>query len=128
MPYGNESPASKMGPYHMESVKQEKKDLLQDNPVARDASGGRPLIAKHFKSSMSPLKEGHEGGSPMSDKGHGEKFTDEHFPSGKHRSDLNMNHTGSPAERHCMGPRMDAEEAEKRPTLVKKMGKKKEEK
>lgn len=137
MPYG--TPAE-MSPYQNQNkgyAKQEKKDLLQDNPVARDASGGRPWIAKHFKSSMSPLKEGHEGGSPMSDKGHGEKFTDEHFPSGKHRSDLNMNHNdspasqyGSPAEKHCMGPRMDAEEAEqvKRPMLVKKMGKKKEKK
>ncbi len=38
-------------------AKQEKKDLMNDNPVARDASGGRPWIARHFKSSM--------GGSPL---------------------------------------------------------------
>ena len=44
-------------------AKQEKKDLMNDNPVARDASGGRPWIARHFKSSMgSPAKMGH---SPM---------------------------------------------------------------
>ena len=93
----------------MESNKQERSNLLHDNPVARDASGGRPWISKHFKSSMSPLKEGHQD-SPMTDKGHGKKFTDEHFPSGKHRSDIQMNHTNSPAsqydsavEKHCMG-------------------------
>jgi len=64
MPYGNESPASKMGPYHMESAKQEKKDLLQDNPVAKDASGGRSWMTKHSKSEMgSAIKMGHP--SPM---------------------------------------------------------------
>ena len=56
MPYGNQDGPS------MESEKQEKYDLLHDNPVAKDASGGRPWIAKHFKSSMSPLKDMH--GSP----------------------------------------------------------------
>ena len=71
----------------MESNKQERSNLLHDNPVARDASGGRPWISKHFKSSMSPLKEGHEG-SPAQDAGHGKKFTDEHFPSGKHRNSV----------------------------------------
>tara|TARA_R100001163_G_C5054054_1_gene190615 strand:+ start:309 stop:710 length:402 start_codon:yes stop_codon:yes gene_type:complete len=45
---------------HMESAKQERHNLLHDNPVARDASGGRPWISKHFQSSMSPLKEGHD--------------------------------------------------------------------
>jgi len=54
MPYGNQD-----GP-KMESAKQEKYDLLHDNPVAKDASGGRPWIAKHFKSSMSPLKDMHD--------------------------------------------------------------------
>ena len=154
MPYDSSNNMKPMGPSmhkggpHMESAKQERSNLLHDNPVARDASGGRPWIAKHFKSSMSPLKEGHEGGSPMSDKGHGEKFTDEHFPSGKHRSDIQMNHDNSPAannhygsavEKHCMGPRMSAleqesgkekeEESEEQPqemraTLVKKIAKK----
>jgi len=47
--------------YGGESANQERKNLLKDNPVVRDASGGRPWIAKHFKSSMSPLKDGHEG-------------------------------------------------------------------
>ena len=58
MPYGNQDGPS------MESAKQEKYDLLHDNPVAKDASGGRPWIAKHFKSSMSPLKDAHSGDSP----------------------------------------------------------------
>ena len=59
MPYGNQDGPS------MESAKQEKYDLLHDNPVAKDASGGRPWIAKHFKSSMSPLKDAHSGDSPV---------------------------------------------------------------
>ena len=54
----------------MESNKQEKYDLLHDNPVAKDASGDRPRISKHATQSRlgSPLhddqglehnKEGH---------------------------------------------------------------------
>jgi len=45
-------------------AKQEKKDLLKDNPIARDASGGRPWIVKHYKSSMgSPVKQYEDKGS-----------------------------------------------------------------
>ena len=58
MPYDN-NPTAKMGPYHMESAKQEKENLMKDNPVARTAAGNRPWISKHFKSSMSPLKDMH---------------------------------------------------------------------
>jgi hypothetical protein len=37
-------------------AKQEKKDLLNDNPIAKDASGGRPMILKHMSGSKgSPL-------------------------------------------------------------------------
>ena len=88
MPYG--TPAE-MSPYQNQNkgyAKQEKKDLLQDNPVAKDASGGRPWISKHFKSSMgSAMKMGHP--SPM-DKHDGKKFEDKgfmdsHFPSGAPR-------------------------------------------
>ena len=39
-------------------AKQEKKDLMNDNPVARDASGGRPMILKHMSGSRM-------GGSPL---------------------------------------------------------------
>ena len=88
MPYGKKSPASmghkdsamEMSPYKMghksamemghESLaknqnkgyaKQERKDLLQDNPVAKDASGGRSWMSKHSKSGMgSAMKMGHE--------------------------------------------------------------------
>ena len=65
MPYNNSD-----GP-GMEAVKQERKDLMHDNPVVKDASGGRPWISKHFKSSMgsSPLKDGHgDGSSPAMEK------------------------------------------------------------
>ena len=56
MPY-NDSKGPKM-----ESAKQERKDLLRDNPVVRDMDSSRPWMSKHFKSSMSPLKDMH--GSP----------------------------------------------------------------
>ena len=37
-------------------AKQEKKDLMNDNPIAKDASGGRPMILKHMSGSKgSPL-------------------------------------------------------------------------
>ena len=55
MPYDN-NPTAKMGPYHMESAKQEKENLMKDNPVARTAAGDRPWISKHFRSM---------GGSPV---------------------------------------------------------------
>ena len=40
-----------------ESVKQEKYNLMHDNPVAKDASGGRDVswMSKHSKSGGSPL-------------------------------------------------------------------------
>jgi len=47
----------------MESVKQERKNLMDDNPVARTAAGNRPWIAKHYKSGMnygSAMKMGYE--------------------------------------------------------------------
>ncbi len=56
----NESPVPNLNKgYGHESVKTERHDLLDDNPVARDASGDRPWISKHFKSTMgaSPLKK-----------------------------------------------------------------------
>jgi hypothetical protein len=58
-------------------AKQEKKDLMNDNPIAKDASGGRPWISKHFRSSTS--------GSPLYDKGdksHKKKFN---YGDGKDR-------------------------------------------
>ena len=62
---------------HMESAKQERHNLLHDNPVARDASGGRPWISKHFQSSMSPLKDGHSGDdSPVEGNAFGKAMAD----------------------------------------------------
>ena len=46
--------------YGGESAKQERKDLLQDNPVAKDASGGRSWMSKHSKSGIgSAMKMNH---------------------------------------------------------------------
>ena len=65
MPYGKKSPTA-MGhesAMKMESAKQERKNLMDDNPVARTAAGNRPWIAKHYKSGMnygSAMKMGHE--------------------------------------------------------------------
>ena len=81
MPYGT--------PNEMESAKQERKDLMKDNPVARTASGNRPWIAKHYKSGMNygtPMNSEHSpmekhDGKDFKDKG----FMDSHFPSGKPR-------------------------------------------
>ena len=41
---------------------QEKKDLLQDNPIAKDASGGRSWMSKHSQSGFgsSPLQQKEE--------------------------------------------------------------------
>jgi len=40
------------GAPHMESAKQERKNLMDDNPVTRTAAGDRPWIAKHYKSGI----------------------------------------------------------------------------
>lgn len=66
MPYGTPADMKKHGKGpHMESAKQERKNLMDDNPVTRTAAGDRPWIAKHYKSSMNygtPMNSGH---SPM---------------------------------------------------------------
>ena len=53
-----------------ELVKTERSNLINDNPVAKDASGGRPMILKHMSGSK---------GSPLMKhtKAHGKKFEDE---------------------------------------------------
>ena len=65
MPYGKKSPAT-MGHSPMQNqnkgyAKQERKDLMQDMPVVKDAMGGRSWMSKHSKSAFqmghSPLKE-----------------------------------------------------------------------
>ncbi len=131
MPY-NDNPTAKMGPYHMESAKQERKDLLKDNPVVRDMDSSRPWMSKHFQSTMgsalkaghsSPMEAGHEGGdSPME----GNAFTkamadnDGNYEAAKKQLDGVSMRDGmemrdgmpktynSGLEKHCMGPRMSA--------------------
>ena len=72
----NETPAYNLNKgYGMESNSTEKKDLMKDNPIARDASGSRSMgsswMSKHSKSKMG-------GGSPvkMHTKAQGEKLND----------------------------------------------------
>ena len=91
MPY-KDNPTAKMGTaYHMESAKQERKDLLKDNPVVRDMDSSRPWMSKHFQSTMgSALKAGHE--SPM-EAGHTSPM------EAGHTSPMETGHTGdSPME------------------------------
>ena len=112
MPYNNSK-----GP-NMESAKQERKDLLRDNPVVRDMDSSRPWMSKHFKSSMSPLKDGHDSPAEKEltgDQGKlnpGLRAAIEAAPEMGYgmemRDGMEMGHIGSPAENHCMGPRMEA--------------------
>ena len=88
MDYGSPNKNLNKG-YKSESVKTERSNLMSDNPVAKDASGGRPMILKHMSGSMgsSPIKNDH---SPM-EMHDGKKFEDEgfmdsHFKSGKPRN------------------------------------------
>tara|TARA_R100001079_G_C4392634_1_gene127919 strand:- start:305 stop:673 length:369 start_codon:yes stop_codon:yes gene_type:complete len=56
MPMGHESDGPGM---HHESAKQERKDLMKDNPVVRDMDSSRPWMSKHAGQSRmggSPLK------------------------------------------------------------------------
>jgi hypothetical protein len=63
---GHDSPAKNhhYGTRKGESIKQERKNLMNDNPVARDASGGRSWMSKHSKSAFhmghSPAEMGHD--------------------------------------------------------------------
>ena len=85
MDYGSALPNQNKG-----YAKQEKTNLLNDDPIAKDASGGRPMILKHMSGSMgsSPAKMHHEGSpAKMHDgkKFEDEGFMDSHFKSGKPR-------------------------------------------
>ena len=55
MPMGHESDGPGM---HHESAKQERKDLMKDNPVVRDMDSSRPWMSKHAGQSRmgSPLR------------------------------------------------------------------------
>ena len=68
--------------YGGESAGQERKNLLKDNPVAKDASGGRSWMSKHSKSALrmdkpTPLK-GHHSDSAM--KKYGDSMAKMHTP------------------------------------------------
>ena len=65
MPMKKQGMPMHSGAPHMESAKQERKNLMDDNPVTRTAAGDRPWIAKHYKSGINygtPMNSGH---SPM---------------------------------------------------------------
>ena len=99
----------------MESNKQERSNLLHDNPVAKDASGGRPWISKHFQSSMSPLKEGQQGSPAMAAKPDfpdidGDNNTKESMKQAaedkaakEKRSAVGEKKYDAVAQKHCMG-------------------------
>ena len=82
----NETPAYNLNKgYGMESNSTEKKDLMKDNPIARDASGSRSMgsswMSKHSKSKMgggSPLKE-LKGGQVKLDKNKNGEIDGEDF-------------------------------------------------
>jgi len=59
---GKKSPADMKAPMKKESVKQERKDLMKDNPVVKDASGKRKMTKEDFK--KLGMKEGGKGKRP----------------------------------------------------------------
>ena len=95
MPYGTPADMKKHGKGpHMESAKQERKNLIDDNPVARTAAGDRPWIAKHYKSGMNygtPAMK-LKGGQVKLDKNKNGKIDGEDFKMMKNNSDINMDH------------------------------------
>ncbi|GAH13490.1 unnamed protein product [marine sediment metagenome] len=95
MPYGTPADMKKHGKGpHMESAKQERKNLMDDNPVVRTAAGDRPWIAKHYKSGMNygtPAMK-LKGGQVKLDKNKNNKIDAEDFKMMKNNSDINMDH------------------------------------
>ena len=95
MPYGTPADMEKHGKGpHMESAKQERKNLMKDNPVARTASGDRPWILKHYKSGMNygtPAMK-LKGGQVKLDKNKNGKIDAEDFKMMKSNSDIKMDH------------------------------------
>jgi hypothetical protein len=56
------SPADMKAPMKKEGPKQERKDLMKDNPVVKDASGKRKMTKRDFK--KLGMKEGGKGKGP----------------------------------------------------------------
>ncbi len=61
MEMGHKAPSMK-APMKKESIKQEKKNLMKDNPVVKDASGKRKMTKRDFK--KLGMKEGGKGKGP----------------------------------------------------------------
>ena len=82
MKMGHESPAKNhhYGKRKGESVKQEKFNLMHDNPVAKDASGGRSWMSKH----VTPFNMGHESPAKMGHEGSPAKHKMEDATKGTH--------------------------------------------
>ena len=94
MPIKNHGMPMHSGAPHMESAKQERKNLMDDNPVARTAAGDRPWIAKHYKSGMNygtPAMK-LKGDQVKLDKNKNGKIDGEDFKMMKNNSDINMDH------------------------------------
>ena len=82
MDYGSPNKNLNKG-YKSESVKTERSNLMNDNPVAKDASGGRSWMSKHSQSGGSPALKHH--GTPM-EMHDGKKFEDKGFMDSHYKS------------------------------------------
>jgi len=80
-PYKMGHSPAEMGHSPMENqnkgyAKQERKDLMQDMPIVKDAMGGRSWMSKHSKSALhmghSPAEMGHESPAKMHGGDHGD--------------------------------------------------------
>ena len=100
MPMNHDGMPMHSGAPHMESAKQERKNLMDDNPVTRTAAGDRPWIAKHYKSG---INYGHESS-----------------PASKHGS---MAHKAGPGDLDGDG-KMSSYEANRQEAIEKAMAKK----
>ena len=98
----------------MESNKQERSNLLHDNPVAKDASGGRPWISKHFQSSMGSAMRMDHDGSPATaakpdfpdidgDGNTSESMKQAAKDKAAKRPAAGQQKYGAPTGKHCMG-------------------------
>ena len=71
--------------YKSESVKTERSNLMSDNPVAKDASGGRSWMSKHSQSRMggSPALKHHGAPTMMKDELKGDQVKLDKNKNGK---------------------------------------------
>ena len=85
-PYKMGHSPAEMGHSPMENqnkgyAKQERKDLMQDMPIVKDAMGGRSWMSKHSNSALrmghSPAEMGHESPAKHVGSAHGAKHKEE---------------------------------------------------